>query len=154
MTRTRRPFIASAAAMLTVVVVLPTPPFWFATTKMRVCAGLSKRAVASARWARATCSCASAASGVESSSDGTGTLYVDAADGGELGSGGGLYGSVLIHPPGWFHVKHRRANRPAATRTSREGAPSWASRAPGRPACRLRSPAHLHDRCRNVTVPV
>ena len=40
MTRTFRPAAASAAAMLTVVVVLPTPPFWLDTVKMRVFSGL------------------------------------------------------------------------------------------------------------------
>src|SRR5688500_8554872 len=32
---TRRPACASAAARLTLVVVLPTPPFWFTTAKTR-----------------------------------------------------------------------------------------------------------------------
>ena len=36
MTRTLRPDCASAAATLTVVVVLPTPPFWLATVSTRV----------------------------------------------------------------------------------------------------------------------
>ena len=36
MTRTRLPLEASDAARLTVVVVLPTPPFWLATA--RICA--------------------------------------------------------------------------------------------------------------------
>ena len=39
MTRTVLPAWASAAATLTVVVVLPTPPFWLATVITRVCAG-------------------------------------------------------------------------------------------------------------------
>ncbi len=39
MTSTVLPAWASAAATLTVVVVLPTPPFWFATVMTRVCAG-------------------------------------------------------------------------------------------------------------------
>ena len=34
MTRTRRPAWANAAATFTVVVVLPTPPFWFATVRI------------------------------------------------------------------------------------------------------------------------
>src|SRR5260221_8338226 len=38
-TRTLEPAWASDAAMLTVVVVLPTPPFWLATTITRVLAG-------------------------------------------------------------------------------------------------------------------
>ena len=42
MTRTCRPAWASAAATLTVVVVLPTPPFWFATVRIRVWSGLGK----------------------------------------------------------------------------------------------------------------
>src|SRR5690349_18668058 len=33
--RTRRSFAARHAARLTAVVVLPTPPFWFATAKIR-----------------------------------------------------------------------------------------------------------------------
>ena len=39
MTRTRCPSWASAAATLTVDVVLPTPPFWLATTNTRVSSG-------------------------------------------------------------------------------------------------------------------
>ena len=39
-TSTFRPAAARAAAMLTVVVVLPTPPFWFETVKIRVFSGL------------------------------------------------------------------------------------------------------------------
>ena len=39
MTSTRSPCWASAAAMFTAVVVLPTPPFWFATTITRVASG-------------------------------------------------------------------------------------------------------------------
>ena len=39
-TKTLRPPIASAAATLTAVVVLPTPPFWLATVKIRVLMGL------------------------------------------------------------------------------------------------------------------
>ena len=39
MTSTRCPSWASAAATFTVVVVLPTPPFWFATTTIRVASG-------------------------------------------------------------------------------------------------------------------
>src|SRR5690606_20176431 len=35
----RWPWRASAAARLTVVVVLPTPPFWFATTKILAICG-------------------------------------------------------------------------------------------------------------------
>src|SRR5262245_4087971 len=35
-TRTRRPQAASAVARLIVVVVLPTPPFWLASARMRV----------------------------------------------------------------------------------------------------------------------
>ena len=38
MTSTRWPCSARAAAMLTAVVVLPTPPFWLATVMTRVCA--------------------------------------------------------------------------------------------------------------------
>ena len=41
MTSTRCPSWASAAATFTVEVVLPTPPFWLATTKIRVAAGRS-----------------------------------------------------------------------------------------------------------------
>ena len=40
MTRTWRPDWASAAATLTVVVVLPTPPFWLATVRTRGETGL------------------------------------------------------------------------------------------------------------------
>ena len=39
MSRTRRPCRASAAAMLTAVVVFPTPPFWLATVMIRVAVG-------------------------------------------------------------------------------------------------------------------
>lgn len=39
MTRVLRPWSARAAARLTAVVVLPTPPFWFATVKTRRRAG-------------------------------------------------------------------------------------------------------------------
>src|SRR5690606_1489509 len=39
MTRTFSPPIESAAATLTVVDVLPTPPFWFATVMIRVWSG-------------------------------------------------------------------------------------------------------------------
>jgi hypothetical protein len=46
MTRTRRPFVANAPATFTAVVVLPTPPFWLATTKTRVSAGFGSWAVA------------------------------------------------------------------------------------------------------------
>ena len=42
MTRTVSPAWASAAATLTVVVVLPTPPFWLATVRTRVAGGLGK----------------------------------------------------------------------------------------------------------------
>src|SRR5205809_7806675 len=35
-TRVRRPSLARPAARFTVVVVLPTPPFWFATQKTRI----------------------------------------------------------------------------------------------------------------------
>ena len=41
-TRTFRPDWAMAAATFTVVVVLPTPPFWFATVRIRVCGGAGK----------------------------------------------------------------------------------------------------------------
>ena len=39
MSSTRCPCIASAAAMFTALVVLPTPPFWLATVITRVCGG-------------------------------------------------------------------------------------------------------------------
>ena len=42
MTRTFRPAAARAAAMLTVVVVLPTPPFWLETVKIRVFSGFGR----------------------------------------------------------------------------------------------------------------
>jgi hypothetical protein len=42
MSRTLRPWLASAAAMFTAVVVFPTPPFWFAIVKMRVSSGRGK----------------------------------------------------------------------------------------------------------------
>ncbi len=58
-TRTSRPCRASAAARLTVVVVLPTPPFWLATVRIRVWLGAgsgsptrpasTRRAVSAAR---------------------------------------------------------------------------------------------------------
>lgn len=59
MTRTLRPCLASAAARFTAVVVLPTPPFWFATVKMRVELGrgkvvLSRRARADLALVRAS----------------------------------------------------------------------------------------------------
>ena len=41
--------------MLTVVVVLPTPPFWFATTNTRVFTGRSKCVIALARCISDTC---------------------------------------------------------------------------------------------------
>ena len=40
MTSTRKPACANEAARLTAVVVLPTPPFWFATVMIRGAAGL------------------------------------------------------------------------------------------------------------------
>ena len=57
MTRTRSPPEASAAARLTALVVLPTPPFWFATAMIRVLVGTlnlaspidSRRFISSAR---------------------------------------------------------------------------------------------------------
>ena len=66
-TRTRCPSWASAAATFTVEVVLPTPPFWFATTITRV---LSGRGIATRARApiRASTECSAArASGVVSS---------------------------------------------------------------------------------------
>src|SRR5690349_22523041 len=39
MTSTRTPCCASAAARLTALVVLPTPPFWLATVRTRRCGG-------------------------------------------------------------------------------------------------------------------
>ena len=42
MTRTFSPAAARAAAMLTVVVVLPTPPFWLETVKIRVFSGFGR----------------------------------------------------------------------------------------------------------------
>ena len=44
MTSTFSPDWARAAATLTVVVVLPTPPFWFATVSTRVAGGCGKTA--------------------------------------------------------------------------------------------------------------
>src|SRR5829696_847645 len=42
-TRTDKPPRANAAERLTTVVVFPTPPFWFATTRIRASAGEGKR---------------------------------------------------------------------------------------------------------------
>src|SRR5690625_3644697 len=49
MTITRWPCAASAAARFTAVVVLPTPPFWFAIVMIRRCAGRGRPSVPSAR---------------------------------------------------------------------------------------------------------
>ena len=54
MTRTVSPAWARAAATLTVVVVLPTPPFWLATVRTRVAAGLGKTRPVSAMRLRAS----------------------------------------------------------------------------------------------------
>src|SRR5690606_38889793 len=51
-TNTRAPLRASAAARLTVVVVLPTPPFWFAIVKIRVASGSGKTSASRARLRR------------------------------------------------------------------------------------------------------
>ena len=59
-TSTRWPSWASAAPMFTVVVVLPTPPFWLATTITRVAGGRGKRRCRAARRARKLCSAARA----------------------------------------------------------------------------------------------
>ena len=69
MTSTRWPSWASAAATLTVVVVLPTPPFWLATTITRVASGrgIGGRAAGAPERASTVCS-AARASGVVSSS--------------------------------------------------------------------------------------
>ena len=74
MTSTFRPAAASAAAMLTVVVVLPTPPFWLETVKTRVFSGLGS-CLPSSR-SRRLFSCASSrAMGLESSMESS-TLLV------------------------------------------------------------------------------
>ena len=65
-TRTFSPAAAKAAAMLTVVVVLPTPPFWFETVKTRVFSGFGRLRPSSL--SRRLFSCASSrAMGLESS---------------------------------------------------------------------------------------
>src|SRR3954470_4235653 len=63
MTRTRAPWRARAADKLTAVVVLPTPPFWFATVKTRVSAGFGSF-VTSTWWRRRVMSASSRARGV------------------------------------------------------------------------------------------
>ena len=64
-TSTRCPSWARAAAMFTVDVVLPTPPFWLATTITRVAVGTRQRRAASGRRAgRSTVCSAARASGV------------------------------------------------------------------------------------------
>jgi hypothetical protein len=68
MTRTRAPWIASAAARFTVVVVFPTPPFWFATTRTRVVTGVGS--LGPLRLIICTASRAWAAIGVSSSAAG------------------------------------------------------------------------------------
>ena len=64
-TSTRCPSWASAAATFTVVVVLPTPPFWLATTMTRVRVGTRHRRPRSRAPSRASTVCSAArASGV------------------------------------------------------------------------------------------
>ncbi len=68
-TRTLSPDCAIAAATLTVVVVLPTPPFWLATVRMRVRGGAGN-ALPTSEMRRRASSATSTASGVESSTVG------------------------------------------------------------------------------------
>ena len=75
-TSTLSPACASAAARFTVVVVLPTPPFWFATVITRVLGGRGNRRPRSSIRRRASC-CSCAMSGV--SSDASGRLSTSAA---------------------------------------------------------------------------
>ena len=67
MTRTRWPSWVSAAARFTVLVVLPTPPFWLATTITRVAWGRPVRGRLSADWRASTECSAARANGVVSS---------------------------------------------------------------------------------------
>ena len=68
-TSTRCPIWASAAPRFTVVVVLPTPPFWLATTMTRVAGGRGKAGVSRSR-ARKLCSMARARGVVSSAKPG------------------------------------------------------------------------------------
>src|SRR3954471_6109469 len=65
MSRTRRPCKASAAAMFTALVVLPTPPFWLATVSTRVPSGRGHRSWRTLR--TCTACAASRAMGVSNS---------------------------------------------------------------------------------------
>jgi hypothetical protein len=55
--------------MFTVDVVLPTPPFWFATTNTRVAFGRGSRGRYWALWRASTLCCAARANGVAMSSN-------------------------------------------------------------------------------------
>src|SRR5436305_5133617 len=83
-TSVRRPSLASPAARLTVVVVLPTPPFWLAMQKMRIMlAGARfswKYALAPAMWANPH----DAAVRVQSRDDHGFDLDVDPGEGADL----------------------------------------------------------------------
>jgi hypothetical protein len=72
---TRWPPEASAAAMLTAVVVLPTPPFWLATANTRVRAGCAIGPRRSPAWARSRSCSVALASGVSGSATATGCAW-------------------------------------------------------------------------------
>ena len=78
-TSTRWPSWARAAATLTVVVVLPTPPFWLATTITRVASGRGIGGRRAASWRARTVSSAIRARGVLSSSSSCPTAAKSAA---------------------------------------------------------------------------
>ena len=130
-TRTRCPNWASAAATLTVEVVLPTPPFWLATTTTRVRAGR-----ASAARVRAPCRASSVCSAALR--QGCGLVAEPARRCGlEVGEvGRRSHGEVM---DGMFHVKHgchrtvENSRPPVERHAPRPRGDRWITLAPPRP---------------------
>ena len=89
-TRTCSPWSASAAAMFTAVVVLPTPPFWLAIVKTRWRSGRGSPLLA-AVCSRRTARSASAPIGVST-----------AGGSGHASAGGGPPSHVSRETSGWF----------------------------------------------------
>ena len=133
-TSTCRPCRARAAAMFTVVVVLPTPPFWFATVRTRVSSGVgsgsptrpaSTRSAVSAARAIGVSSATSRGSSSGSTVSVTASSFAVAVP---LRSSGlaGVSAGARRAPPR-FHVKHRRTLGGADRWTDR-GTPPAAGR--------------------------
>ena len=115
-TRTRRPDIASAAARFTVVVVLPTPPFWLATVRTRVCSGTGSRWPCSTRRRRASCA-TSWASGVSSS--GVGIALASLV--GQIHPHGACATAARMRPLRRAHSRLRSVGRLLGRRSARAG---------------------------------